>query len=108
MRSRRGRQPLAVAVPFQDLPEEAIIPRGEEFYVYIVEEGKAVLKKVELGQRMAGKVEIREGLDAGVVVVTAGHHRVSNGFPVRVRSQEEAPGGKTPEAPEPGRIGEGN
>jgi membrane fusion protein (multidrug efflux system) len=70
------------------IPEEAVIPRGEDFFVYTVEEGKAVLKEVGLGQRMAGRVEIVKGLKAGEEVITAGHQKVSKGFPVRVRDRE--------------------
>jgi len=90
------------------IPEEAVIPRGEDFFVYTVEEGKAALKEVVLGQRMAGRVEILEGLQAGEEVITAGHQKVSKGFPVRVRDREarrDEGAGRSGEAPD---GGEGN
>jgi membrane fusion protein (multidrug efflux system) len=80
------------------IPEEAVIPRGEDFFVYAVEDGKAVLKKVSLGQRMAGKVEIQKGIEAGERVITAGQQRASDGFPVRVRGLREEGGGPPAEA----------
>lgn len=69
------------------IPEECVIPRGEQFFVYSVEGGKAVMKEVKLGQRLPGSVEILEGLAAGEIVITAGHQRVSSGYPVRVRER---------------------
>ena len=90
------------------IPEEAVIPRGEDFFVYTVEEGMAALKEVVLGQRMAGRVEILEGLQAGEEVITAGHQKVSKGFPVRVRDREARRvegAGSSGEAPD---GGEGN
>ncbi len=54
------------------IPEAAIIPKGAETFVYAVEDGKAVTRKVTPGIRRDGRVEIVEGLKAGDVVITAG------------------------------------
>lgn len=64
------------------VPEEAIVPRGQQTLVYRIEDGKAVETKVRLGARRAGTVEILEGLPAGATVVTAGHTRLRNGAAV--------------------------
>jgi membrane fusion protein (multidrug efflux system) len=69
------------------MPEEAVIPRGDKFFVYKVDGEKAVLAEVELGQRLAGKVEVLGGVAAGETVITAGHQRVTDGWPVRIRRQ---------------------
>lgn len=54
------------------IPEQAIIPQGNEQFVYRAVDGKAVLTKVVTGLRRMGTVEITEGLSAGDVIVTAG------------------------------------
>ena len=66
------------------VPESAIMPRAGESFVFRVENGKAVETKVELGPRKAGEVEIRKGLAADAVVVTAGQQRLRNGSAVEV------------------------
>lgn len=67
------------------IPEEAIVPRGEQRYVFRVEDGKASLTPVTLGQRREGRVEIVEGLSEGATVVTAGQLKIRDGVPVTVR-----------------------
>jgi membrane fusion protein (multidrug efflux system) len=66
------------------VPEQAIVPRGDERFVFKVVDGKAVMTKVILGQRRGGRVEIVEGLEAGDVVVTAGQIKIRDGAPVKV------------------------
>lgn len=67
------------------VPEEAIVPRGERRFVFRVEDGKAVLTPVTLGQRREGRVEVVEGLAEGDTVVTAGQLKIRDGVPVAVR-----------------------
>ncbi|MEN9316882.1 MAG: hypothetical protein RIS35_3275 [Pseudomonadota bacterium] len=67
------------------VPEEAILPVGSVAFVYKVEAGKAVRTEVRTGLRTGGKVEIVSGLQAGDVVVTAGHQKLTrDGADVRV------------------------
>ena len=47
------------------LPEQALVPQGEEQYVFRVVDGKAVRTKVEVGQRRDGRVEILKGVAPG-------------------------------------------
>jgi membrane fusion protein (multidrug efflux system) len=76
----KGRTPQNVVM----VPESAIVPRGGENYVYRVQDGKAMETKVSLGERKAGQVEVRQGLDPEVTVITAGHQRLRDGAPVDV------------------------
>ncbi len=69
------------------IPEEAIVPQGRDNLIYRVENGRAVETKVMLGSRKAGSVEIRKGLEAGQIVVTAGHNRLRDGAAVDVVSE---------------------
>jgi membrane fusion protein (multidrug efflux system) len=73
------RQGLAV-------PEEALVPSGNDNYVFRVTEGKAQRVKVTIGQRRGAQVEITEGLQAGDEVVTAGQLKLRDGVPVRAQA----------------------
>ena len=97
---RLGERPDALVVP-----EEAIVPQGESPYVYTVlpgkEAGGAVVQRVavQLGARHGGMVEVREGLQAGDTVVTAGQQRVQrDGMAVRVVDLPQAPAGGASQA----------
>jgi membrane fusion protein, multidrug efflux system len=68
------------------VPEEAIVPQGEEFYVFKVVDGAAKRVPVKIGVRRDAKVEIVEGIAAGDQVVTAGMRLSRDGQSVRVLS----------------------
>jgi membrane fusion protein (multidrug efflux system) len=73
------------------IPEQAIVPRGQESFVFRVAEGKAQLVKVQTGTRRVGEVEIRGGLAAGDLVVTEGTQRIGPGSPVTVMGEPPKP-----------------
>jgi len=66
------------------VPEQAIVPRGSENFVFRIVDGKAVLAKVELGARRTGEVEIVKGLSAGDNIVVDGQLKLKPGVPVMV------------------------
>jgi len=66
------------------LPEQALVPQGEDQYVFRVVDGKAARTKVEVGQRRDGRVEIVKGVAAGEIIVTAGQLKIRDGVPVTV------------------------
>ena len=66
------------------VPEAAIVPRGQDSYVFKVAEGKAALVKVRIGSRRVGEAEIAEGVAAGDLVITEGNQRVQPGAAVAV------------------------
>ena len=68
------------------VPEQAIVPQGDDQFVYRVVDGKATRVKVDLGQRRDGRVEVRSGLAAKDVVVTAGQIKLREGQPVTIVS----------------------
>jgi len=92
------------------VPEEAVLPDAGRQYVIKVVPGQdaqgqpaqvAQRSEVETGVRRQGKVEILKGVQAGDVVVTAGHQRVQrDGVPLRIIELGD-PGG-TPAASQPG------
>lgn len=65
------------------VPEEALIPQGNDSFVYVIEDGKAAMKQVTRGIRDNNRVEITEGLEAGAEVITAGTMRIGPGMPVQ-------------------------
>lgn len=73
-----GEKPDAVMVP-----EQAIWPIGQDKTVFVVVDGKAVQRKVQLGDRQPGFVEVVSGLSPGDVVVTAGQMKLRDGAAVR-------------------------
>src|SRR5262245_46951151 len=77
------------------IPEEAIVPRGSQSFVFRVIEGKAVLTAVELGVRRPGLVQVVKGLSADDRVVTDGHQKLQDAIPV---IDVAAAGGKPPSA----------
>lgn len=69
------------------IPETALVPSGERVVVFVVDDkGLAQLRPVKIGVRMAGEVEIAEGLKAGELVITEGVQKVRPGAPVKASS----------------------
>jgi membrane fusion protein (multidrug efflux system) len=67
------------------VPEEAVL-RGAEVdsYVWLVQDGVAVMRPVEVGMRLDGRALIAQGLSVGDEVIVAGISRVHDGVPVAV------------------------
>lgn len=66
------------------VPEQALVPRGNDNFVFRIVDGKAKLAKVELGLRRTGDVEIVQGLAAGEAIVVDGQLKLQDGAPVMV------------------------
>ena len=65
------------------VPEEAIWPIGNEKTLYVIEEGVAKRRVVEIGDRKPGMVEIVSGLAAGEEIVVAGQMKLFEGAAVK-------------------------
>lgn len=72
------------------VPEEALIPRGRQTQVLVVdpETSTAESRDVEVGARRPGAVEILAGLEEGELVVTHGTQRVAPGQAVTITAVE--------------------
>ena len=68
------------------LPDVAVQKQSgsNDKFVYVVVDGKAGYRKVELGQQLGDKFEILSGINDGDVVVTAGHSRLIDGTEVEI------------------------
>jgi membrane fusion protein, multidrug efflux system len=82
------------------VPELAVVGEGEARYVYAVGPGGQVKRTpVRTGTRMAGRIEILEGLRPGQRVVTEGVVKVSDGMKVRLAGPQNAvPARQRPQA----------
>jgi len=65
------------------VPEQALVPQGEDQFVFKVADGKAALTKVTTGIRREGMVEITGGLGPEDEVVTAGQLKLRDGAEVQ-------------------------
>ncbi|HUD97293.1 MAG TPA: hypothetical protein VMO24_07085, partial [Woeseiaceae bacterium] len=74
------------------IPEEAIWPIGQDKTVFVVVDGVARQKVVELGTRQAGVVEVVAGVGHGDVVVTAGQMKLHDGARVETVAGRSAAG----------------
>ncbi|WP_143894937.1 efflux RND transporter periplasmic adaptor subunit [Tepidimonas sediminis] len=91
-----GRDEAALLVP-----EEAIVPQGQQFFVWRLRpaagEAPPEVERVavRLGLRRDGQVQVTQGLQAGDTIVIAGQQRLQrDGTPVRVIDPNRpAPGG---------------
>ncbi len=84
------------------VPEEAVVPLGDDFFVFRVVADKAERVLVKLGIRRNAQVELLEGVTAGDLIVVSGQLRLArDGMPVRVvgRAKSPAPAAATPGKP---------
>jgi membrane fusion protein (multidrug efflux system) len=65
------------------VPEQAIWPIGNDKTVYVIVDGKAMQRSVQLGDRKPGWVEIITGLDSGEEIVVTGQMKLFPGAAVR-------------------------
>lgn len=81
------------------VPREAVMSEGQQYYVYVVEDGKAKQVTVEAGESDGERMEILSGLKGGEDVVVAGQNTVMPNAPVTVvdpkaKSQQSEGNGK--------------
>lgn len=76
--------PLEIKENVLSVPSEAIILQGEKNIVYVVENGKAIEKEVEIGLDNGVEVEIISGLKDKEKVITKGLDYVKNGEDVKI------------------------
>jgi membrane fusion protein, multidrug efflux system len=75
------------------IPDSAVLASEQGFISYVVKDGTAALRTIEIGLRTGdGRVEIRSGLKPGEVVISEGSDRLSDGVPVKDAGAASAPG----------------
>jgi membrane fusion protein (multidrug efflux system) len=88
LQRERGEQLLA--------PEQSIVPEGSSQYVYVVADGVAEKRAVQLGRRVPGFVVISSGLEAGEAVIIEGTQKVRDGSQVEELGTISAQGNVQP------------
>jgi membrane fusion protein, multidrug efflux system len=73
------------------IPEDAVIPLQGTNFVWVVADGKASRRQVELGVRTPGFVEIRKGVENTEQVVVGGQERLAEGAPVQAKLVDRRP-----------------
>jgi len=83
------------------VPEQAINPRGDKYFLFRVVDGKADLLEVKLGARRPGEVEITKGVAAGEMVITENQPMLQSGMQVTIVPDKPAVKPATPVATAP-------
>jgi membrane fusion protein (multidrug efflux system) len=76
------------------VPEEAIVPEQGDMFVFVVAGDSVEKRKIRLGERRVGNVQVVEGLAEGEIVVTEGTQKIRDGAAVVV--QPAAPAAPAP------------
>ncbi len=63
------------------VPEQALIPQGKGFLVYLYKDEKVTPVPVQLGQRQKGTIALT-GIHAGDIIITAGQLKLQPGAPI--------------------------
>ncbi len=77
--------PLSARLDVVSVHKDAVIRRSGGSAVFVVEDGRAALRAVRLGDVVGGRFEVLEGLEAGELTVVRGNERLRPGQAVRTR-----------------------
>lgn len=87
-----------VLLPVQTAEDAVIIPdsallstSGSHEAVFVVQDGRAVRRKIRLGIEQGSRIQVVEGIKAGEQVVVAGMNSLSDGVAVRIEKAETGP-----------------
>lgn len=64
------------------LPESALVPMGQDYFVFTLVDGKAHFTQVKLGLKQGETREILEGITKDSQVVATGQHKLFEGLPI--------------------------
>ena len=68
------------------IPSSAIVGSDIEPKVYVVKNNKAMLQSISILQRLPNEVVIKDGLNAGDIIITGGFINLSNGAAVSIKN----------------------
>lgn len=75
------------------VPQAALIADQQGVYVFIVEDGKAAIRRLKVGQVVGGSIVVTDGLSGGELVVVGGMQSLRPGIPVTATPVEKPVGG---------------
>lgn len=70
------------------VPETAIVPMGQDQFVFVLNDDKVTFTKLKTGQRRAGWVEVAQGLETTSVIVTEGALKLRDGMTVKAKVEK--------------------
>ncbi len=73
------------------IPEDAVLPLQGQNFVWVVKDGKATRRQVQLGVRTPGFVEVRTGVEPGEQVVVGGVAMLQEGALVQAKVVDRKP-----------------
>ena len=73
------------------IPEDAVLPLQGSNFVWVIADGKATRRQVELGVRTPGFVEVISGVEDKEQVVVGGQERLAEGAPVNATLVQRRP-----------------
>ena len=73
------------------IPEDAVLPLQGSNFVWVIADGKATRRQVELGVRTPGFVEVTSGVEEKEQVVVGGQERLGEGAPVNATLVQRRP-----------------
>jgi HlyD family secretion protein len=76
----------AAAGPVVLVPRESVVSRGGKPTVFVVREGKAQARPIQLGTERKGQVIVEDGLAGGETLVVRPKDELRDGAPVRVKA----------------------
>ncbi len=82
--------PVGAARDVVSVHKDAVIRKSGGALVFVIEQGLATIRPVELGEAVGGRFLVLEGLQPGELVVIRGNERLRGGQPVAYPTQGEA------------------
>lgn len=70
--------------PRRSIPLSAVVFEGDDRYVFVVADGKARKRKVELGDQTDNRIFVEKGLEEDETIAIAGVHKLYDGVAVKV------------------------
>jgi membrane fusion protein (multidrug efflux system) len=67
------------------VPEQSLVPEQGDMYVFVAKDGTVEKRRVRIGERRVGDVQVVEGLAGGDVVVTEGTQRLRDGSAITLQ-----------------------
>jgi len=71
------------------LPPKSLLYRDDKPYVYVIEDGRAVKRGIEIGLTDENRVEVLKGVIAGEEVATKGKYRLHDGSKIKILKIEQ-------------------
>lgn len=70
------------------VPQQAVVQKQGSYYVFVVEDDKAIRRQIEIGQVDGSTIAVTSGLQAGEQVIASSVNRMKDGAVVRVSQIE--------------------